>query len=195
MVYLGAVLGLRFSEIAGLRVGRFDLLARSVLVAETVTRDAFGRPVFGPPKSVASRRTLAIPVPLVELLTAHLQLRGLKVPKRKNLSLLRPMVVRFVYANWRNCVWVPACRGAGVDGLGFHALRRASATALVLEGVDLKTAQTRLGHSDSRLTLNLYAQAVASADREAAELLAARFMSRARDRRAIAKPSAGQSRL
>jgi integrase len=195
MVYLGAVLGLRFSEIAGLRVGRFDLLAHSVLVAETGTRDAVGRPVFGLPKSVASRRTLAIPVPLVELLTAHLRLRGVTGAETEELVFTAPDGGPLRYANWRNRVWVPACRGAGVDGLGFHALRRASATALVLEGVDLKTAQTRLGHSDSRLTLNLYAQVVASADRDAAELLAARFMSRARDRRAIAKPSAGQSRL
>jgi integrase len=194
MVYLGAVLGLRFSEIAGLRVGRLDLLARSLLVAETVTRDGIGRPVLGPPKSAASRRTLAIPAPLVELLTAHLQLRGLTGADAEALVFTAPDGGPLRYANWRNRVWVPACRAAGVDGLGFHALRRASATALVLEGVDLKTAQTRLGHSDSRLTLNLYAQAVANADRDAADLLAARFMS-ARDKRAIDKPRARRSSL
>lgn len=89
-------------------------------------------------------------------------------------------------------MWVPACQAARVDGLGFHALRRASATALVGVGVDLKTAQTRLGHSDSRLTLNLYAQAVADVDRDAADLLAARFMNRPRDRRAIEKSRVGR---
>jgi integrase len=185
MVYLGAVLGLRFSEIAGLRVGRFDLLARSLLVAETLTRDGIGRPVFGPPKSAASRRTLAIPVPLVELLTAHLQLRGLTGADAEVLVFTAPDGGPLRYANWRSRVWSPACRAARVDGLGFHGLRRASATALVLEGVDLKTAQTRLGHSDSRLTLNLYAQAVADADRDAADRLAARFMDRPRDGRAM----------
>ncbi len=35
---------------------------------------------------------------------------------------------------------------------------RAHATGMVLEHVDLKTAQTRLGHSDPRLTLAVYAQ-------------------------------------
>ena len=39
MVYLGAVLGLRFSEVAGLRVGRMDLGSGSVSVNETITRD------------------------------------------------------------------------------------------------------------------------------------------------------------
>jgi len=38
--------------------------------------------------------------------------------------------------------------------------------------VDLKTAQTRLGHSDPRLTLAVYAQATTEGDRVAAERLA-----------------------
>ncbi|MDA8359783.1 MAG: hypothetical protein M0Z95_26575, partial [Actinomycetota bacterium] len=49
------------------------------------------------------------------------------------------------------------------------------ATALVAAGVDIKTAQSRLGHSDPRLTLAAYARAVPEADRAAAELLGARF--------------------
>ena len=64
---------------------------------------------------------------------------------------------------------MPSCRAAGLAGVGFHDLRRLSATLLVVHGVDVKTAQTRLGHSDVRLTLGLYAQAVAEADRDAAE--------------------------
>jgi integrase len=99
MVYLGAVLGLRFSEVAGLRVGRLDLLARSLLVAETVTRDGIGRPVFGPPKSAASRRTLAIPAPLVELITAHLQLRGLTGADAEALVFTAPDGGPLRYAN------------------------------------------------------------------------------------------------
>ena len=39
----------------------------------------------------------------------------------------------------------------------------------------MKTAQLRLGHSDPRLTLALYAQAVEGADRRAAESLGEQF--------------------
>ena len=67
----------------------------------------------------------------------------------------------------------------------FHDLRRANATALVHAGVDLKTAQARLGHSDPRLTLGVYAQATSGADRAAAEALGNRFSRRPRDGRAI----------
>ena len=73
-------------------------------------------------------------------------------------------------------VWSQATKAAGLEGLTFHDLRRANATALVLDGVDLKTAQTRLGHSDPRMTLAIYAQASTDADRAAAELLGLRFM-------------------
>jgi hypothetical protein len=51
----------------------------------------------------------------------------------------------------------------------------------VLEGVDVKTAQTRLGHSDPRLTLGTYAQASSEADRDAAERVGARFAPGVRD--------------
>src|SRR5438132_11293634 len=61
MVWLGAFLGLRWSEVAGLRVGQLDLLRRTVSVAEAVTRDGKGRTVFTAPKSTAGNRTLAMP--------------------------------------------------------------------------------------------------------------------------------------
>ncbi len=80
------------------------------------------------------------------------------------------------YSGWRQRAWLPACRTTGLEGLGFHDLRRANATALAAEGVDLKTAQTRMGHSEVRLTLAVYAQATDAADRSAADAVGARFM-------------------
>jgi integrase len=46
---------------------------------------------------------------------------------------------------------------------------------LVTGGVDVRTAQARLGHSDPRLTLAVYAQAVEEADRRAADTAGAAF--------------------
>lgn len=175
MIWLGAVVGLRFSEVAGLRVGRVDLLARSLTVLETVTRDGKGRAVLGPPKSAASRRTVALPRMLSELLADHLARLGVTGANGDALLFPSPGGGPLRYANWRNRVWVPACKAAGLSRVGFHDLRRLSATLLVREGVDVKTAQTRLGHSDVRLTLGLYAQAVAKADRAAADRLGELF--------------------
>ena len=47
---------------------------------------------------------------------------------------------------------------------------------MVMEGVDVRTAQARLGHSDPRLTLAIYAQATDEGGRAAADKLGARLM-------------------
>lgn len=77
IVWLGAILGLRWSEIAGLRVGRLDLLACRVTIAGAVTRGEGGRLVCGTPKSKAGRRTFQMPKALSEMLAEHLASRGL----------------------------------------------------------------------------------------------------------------------
>jgi integrase len=184
MVYIATILGLRFSEVAGIRVGRLDLLGKSLSVKETVTRDKRGRPVFGPPKSPAARRTVPLPTALVEMLAEQLRRRGVTGADADELVFVSPEGGPLRYANWRTRVWVPARRQAGLDGLGFHDLRRASATTLVLEGVDLKTAQSRLGHSDPRLTIGLYAQVVDQANRAASDLLGQHFLPQSRMDRA-----------
>ena len=40
----------------------------------------------------------------------------------------------------------------------------------------MKTAQNRLGHSDPRITLAIYAQAVEEADRRAADMVGETFL-------------------
>jgi integrase len=79
------------------------------------------------------------------------------------------------YSNWRRRIWLPASETAGCAGAGFHDLRRLNATTLVVEGIDVKTAQTRLGHADPRVTLSIYASAPAPIDWEAAAVIGERF--------------------
>jgi integrase len=146
MAYLGTVDGLRWGEVAGLHVGQFDFQARTMQITRTLVRGRKGAIGLGEPKSDAGRRTLAVPVALVEMVGKHMAARGLTVDDR----------TRYV-------------------GLGFHDLRRANATGLVAEGVDIKTAQAMLGHSNVQLTVGLYAQAVVSLGAAAAESMATRF--------------------
>lgn len=50
-------------------------------------------------------------------------------------------------------------------------LSHTQATQLLANGVDLKTVQTRMGHANASITLNLYAHSVPENDVRAAELL------------------------
>jgi integrase len=142
------------------------------------------------PKSAAGRRSFAVPAPLMAMLSDHLASRGLTGADVDAFVFVAPGGGPLHYSNWLRRVWHPACVAAGLGqlvevevsdrvryvGLGFHDLRRANATALVAEGVDLKTAQARLGHSNPRLTLGLYAQATEAADRSAADRLGSWFL-------------------
>jgi integrase len=176
MAYLGAALGLRFGECAGLRVGRLDFMRGTVTVAEQITRGEHGRAVVGEPKSDASRRTLTVPAPLMEMLSEHLVRRGVTGADAEAFVFVMPGGGPLDYSRWRRRVWLPATKAAGLDGLSFHGLRRANATAMVLDGVDVRTAQARLGHSDPRLTLGVYAAATSEGDRAAADRLGERFL-------------------
>jgi integrase len=79
------------------------------------------------------------------------------------------------YSNWRRRIWLPAAKAAGCEGAGFHDLRRLNATTLVTGGIDVKTAQTRLGHADPRMTLAIYASAPASIEKAAADVIGESF--------------------
>jgi integrase len=189
MVWLGTILGGRWSEVAGLRVGQVDLLRKKVAVTEALTRDAQGHPVFDSPKSAAGQRTIAMSEELADLVAEHLARRGLTAADSDHLVFEAPKGGPLRYSNWRRRVWLPATVAAGCEGAGFHDLRRASGTALIVGGVDVRTVQARLSHADPRTTLNLYTQVVTEADRRAAETVGQAFLgTRERDGRAIGHP-------
>jgi integrase len=171
MVWLGAELGWRWEEVTGLRVRDLNLLTGAARVTETNIRDGRGRPVVGDPKSVASARTVALSRELVQVMAEHLAARGLTAADPERWVFEAPRGGPLRYSNWRRRVWLPAVKEAGCVGAGFHDLRRANATMMVANRVDVKTAQARFGHSDVRLTIGLYADAVDERDREAAAVL------------------------
>jgi len=188
MVWIGAVLGLRWGEVAGLQVRALDFVQGTITVATQLGRD--GR--LGPPKSAAGRRVLGTPAALLELLEAHLGARYPAASEETDLVFVAPAGGPLDYSHWRRRVWLPATYAAGVPATGFHDLRRAATTALLLEGVDVKTAQVRLGHSDPRLTIAVYAQATNEGDRNATAKLGARFFPQAREAQS---PRTGDSKL
>lgn len=192
MAWIGVVTGLRWGEVAGLRVGDVDLLRRSIAVRGQVTRGQGGRAVLAPPKSEAGNRELSIPVELAELLSTHIASLDLTGADAGALLFVNKSGGPLNYAGWRRRAWAPAVVASGffteepdpkrpgrtrmAPTLGFHDLRRANATAMIRDTVDIKTAQKRLGHSDPRLTLAVYAQTTIEGDEEAAARLRDRFM-------------------
>ncbi len=185
MMWVGVLGGLRWAECAGLTIGYLDLLAGTVTVSQQLGRDL----KLGPPKSVAGRRRLALPEWLVDDLAAHLARRGLTAADRDALVFCAPKGEPLRYQNWLRRTWRPACEAAGFPALRFHDLRSMAATALVAAGVDVRTAQTRMGHSSPSVTLAIYARATAEADRRAADAVGRAYGGvRARSAHAVNNP-------
>jgi integrase len=183
MPYLAVVLPLRWGEIAGLRVGRLDFLRKTITVSRQRTRGVKGRMIEEDPKSDAGRRTLAAPDWLMGLLADHLAAREITGADPDALVFVSPEGKPLHYSNWRRRVWEPARDATGFGDLHFHDLRKTAATALVTSGIDVKTAQVRLGHANPQITLRVYAQATNEADRAAAKTVGDLF--RPRDGRAM----------
>lgn len=63
------------------------------------------------------------------------------------------------------------CKGLGVPAIRVHALRHLHLSLLAMNGVPLKVAQARAGHSTAAVTLNIYQHVLGDADRLAADAL------------------------
>lgn len=71
----------------------------------------------------------------------------------------------------------PAARALGITKtIGWHTLRHSLATSLLRNGEEIKVAQELLRHSSSRITLDIYAQAVSADKRKAQSRVVQEFM-------------------
>lgn len=167
LVLTAAFAGLRWGELAGLRRRRVDLLHKTITVAEQLT-EVNGRLAFGPPKTEAGKRTVALPAFLVEALDDHLAQwaepgpDGLVFPATEGGPMRR--------SNFRRRVWVPALRRVGLDGLRFHDLRHSAGTMAAMTGASTKQLMARFGHATPRAAL-IYQHATAEQDEAIAAAL------------------------
>lgn len=65
--------------------------------------------------------------------------------------------------------WKRFCEQHKLRKIRFHDLRHTCATILIASGVDAKTVQTWLGHSDIQVTLNIYAHCLESMKKTAGD--------------------------
>lgn len=161
MVYVAGVVGLRWSEVAGLRVGRLDFLRRTLTVAETVA-EVEGKIMFAPPKTLASCRTVGVPAPVMDMLAEHLARRGRPGPDELVFVAERGGPLRAPH--FRRRVWAPAVKAAKLEGLTFHGLRHSAAGLMIELGAHPRVIQQRLGHSSIRTTMDVYGSVLPTVD-------------------------------
>ncbi|NOP97915.1 tyrosine-type recombinase/integrase [Mycolicibacterium fortuitum] len=156
-----AYTGLRYGEMAALKVQNFDMLRRRVTIRESVTEVA-GRLTWSTPKN-HERRSVPFPRFLVDDLAA--QMKG---KRREDLVFSAPAGGVLRIATFRTRVFNPAVeklRGLDDDGEPttdwprptLHDLRHTAASLAISAGANVKAVQTMLGHKSAALTLDTYA--------------------------------------
>jgi integrase len=164
MVFIAGVLGLRWSEVAGLRVGRIDFLRRTVSVIET-TAEVEGRLMEkAPVKSKASLRTITAPTELLDMLAEHLARCGRHDPDA--LVFVAPDGGPLRAGNFRSRVFQPAVSLAGLDGLTFHGLRHSAVGFMIALGAHPRVIQRRAGHASYRTTMDVYGRVLPDVDED-----------------------------
>ncbi len=143
--------GLRWSELAALRVRHFDLLRRRVLVEEAVTEVDGSRLVWGTPKT-HGRRSVPLPRFLVDELA-----RAVLTRPADELAFPSPQGAVLRNRNARSAWFDAAARAIGEPGLTPHELRHTAASLAIKAGANVKAVQRMLGHASAAMTLDRYA--------------------------------------
>lgn len=168
--------GMRFGEALGLRDADVDLEQSVVSVRQTLKQSGG----FGTPKTERSRRTITLPVEVVDALR---QLRHWKReqklrlgPKFKDFGLVfcLPNGKPLHQGNVRRRDFYPRFVRLGLPKIRLHDLRHTHGTQLIAAGVDPRTVSDRLGHSSPAFTMSVYVHGVSESQRRAAET--ARFL-------------------
>jgi integrase len=167
LIYTAAYAGLRWGELAGLRVARVNLLRRTIVVVEQLNELA-GKLSWGPPKTAAGRRAVSIPGALAQML--EVQLTRPEVI-RSGLVFPTPLGEAMRRSNFARRVWAPAVGRVGLDGLRFHDLRHTAVALAISQGAHPKALQERMGHSSVTVTLDRYGHLYQGLDGQIADAL------------------------
>ena len=145
-----AYTGVRFGEMAALKVARLDLRRSRAMIAESVTPIAGQGLVWGTPKT-HQRREVPIPNFLVAELREHVA--GKRPDQLVFASIRTGQPLRV--STFRQTFGI-AASAIGLPELHPHQLRHTAASLAIASGADVKVVQQMLGHSSATMTLDTY---------------------------------------
>lgn len=170
-IILAVTTGLRKGEILGLQWSAVTLSERILVVRHTLEEMPNSRRLKAP-KTEAGRRMVSLEPIAVAALQRRLQKALAEGFDPDTVPTVFPNELGgFQHAsNFDRRVWYPIRKAAGLpEDFRFHELRHSHVSLLLAAGVDLKTIQQRVGHSNYTLTANTYSHLLRDAQSEAAD--------------------------
>ena len=170
-------LGLRRGEALGITWPDVDLETGLLSVRRGLKREG-GRLVLGELKTAASRRTLNLPAPLVDVLKVH---RARQAVERmvaedawteSGLVFTTALGTPIDPSNFRHYFSALTVK-AGLGHWHPHELRHSAASIMLAQGVPLEVVSETLGHTSIRITKDVYGHLLGAQRKHAADAMGA----------------------
>ncbi|WJK43317.1 site-specific integrase [Solwaraspora sp. WMMA2056] len=167
LIIVAAFSGLRWGELAALRRCDVDTDAGTIRVPRKLAVLRSGGLAFGPPKSQAGNRVVALPAAARSALVDHLAAFVDDDPEALVFTGDKGAVLRS--GNFRRAVrWSAALAAAGLPvDFHFHDLRHTGNNLAAATGASTRDLMSRMGHASMRAAL-IYQHANSERDREIA---------------------------
>lgn len=172
LITMALTTGMRRGELLALRWTDVEFELRTIQVQRTVDYIPTYGYVENDPKTEAGRRTVILPMFVVQRLKHYKSLQ-LEQRLKAGSAWENPDLVftdmRGGYFNPRYLekTFALAIKQAGIPHMRFHDLRHSAATLLLSMGVEMKVIQEILGHSHFSMTADLYSHVLLSMQEDA----------------------------
>ena len=170
--------GIRKGEALALTWNDLDFVSESVTINKTLTRGLENRLIIQAPKTASGKRSIALdPITLAMLNTWR---------KRQAMDILKPgfntmSCEQLIFPNTKNEFMCPTkpdkklsriIEQNDLKRITIHGFRHTHCSLLFEAGASIKEVQDRLGHSDIKVTMNIYAHVTEKAKEKTAEKFA-----------------------
>jgi integrase len=160
-VFFLAMTGVRFGEMAAVKVAAVDVTRRSIRIADNVTEVGGHLSQSKTPKGRRAR-LVSYPEVLDDVVARHMTGKG-----PGDLLFTSPKGMQLRLRNWRRYFDVAVVE-SGIRECTPHELRHTYASLAIAGGADVKVVQNQLGHASATLTLDTYGHLFPHARDEAA---------------------------
>lgn len=164
--------GLRVGEAVTIKYTDIDEINRTISINRTLTHDIDGALVIGDTtKTKDSKRKIPITQAVHKIIREQQDINRALHFKNINKLLFYSQTGNIVNHTSVNQEIAKICKRADIERFSSHALRDTFATRAIESGMNPKTLQMILGHSDFSITMNLYCHVMEDTKQEEMKLL------------------------